>query len=111
MERKGALEGVRVLDLGYFLSAPRCGQLLAEQGADVIKIEPHSGDTMRLLMSLAGAEKILSIVNANKRGIILNLKNETGRELFKQLVEVSDVVIENFKHGIMEDMGLGYDDL
>ena len=111
MERKGALEGIRVLDLGYFLSAPRCGQILAEQGADVIKIEPPHGDTMRLLMSLAGAEKILSIVNANKRGIILNFRNEAGRELFKELVKVSDVVLENFKHGFMEDMGLGYEEL
>ena len=106
-----ALEGIRVLDLGHFLSAPRCGQILAELGASVIKIEPPQGETMRILMSLAGAERILSVVNSNKRGITLNLKSESGQALFKELVKVSDVVVENFSHGTMEQMGLHYEHL
>ena len=111
MGKMYALEGIRVLDLGHFLSAPRCGQILAELGASVVKIEPPQGETMRILMSLAGAERILSVVNTNKRGITLNLKSESGRALFKELVKVSDVVVENFSYGTMEQMGLDYEHL
>ena len=111
MDKTQALEGIRVLDLGHFLSAPRCGQILAELGASVIKIEPPHGETMRILMALAGADRILSIVNTNKRGITLNLKNEAGRALFCDLVKVSDVALENFSYGTMAQMGLGYERL
>ena len=111
MGKTQALEGIRVLDLGHFLSAPRCGQILAELGASVIKIEPPHGETMRILMALAGAERILSIVNTNKRGITLNLKTEAGRALFGDLVKVSDVVLENFSYGTMAQMGLEYERL
>jgi len=106
-----ALDGLRVLDLGHFLSAPRCGQILAELGATVAKIEPPQGETMRILMSVAGADRILSVVNTNKRGMTLNLKSEPGRALFKELVAVADVVLENFRSGTMEQMGLGYERL
>ena len=106
-----ALEGIRVLDLGQFLSAPRCGQLLAELGADVIKIEPGQGDTMRLLMKLAGAEKVLGAVNTNKRGMKLDLKSAQGPSILKRLVARSDVLLENFVPGTMGRLGLGYDTL
>jgi CoA:oxalate CoA-transferase len=106
-----ALGGIRVLDLGQFLSAPRCGRILAELGADVIKVEPAQGDTMRLLMMLAGADKVLSVVNAGKRGLKLNLKSAGGPELLRKLVAASDVLLENFVPGTMERLGLGWDDL
>ncbi|RMH20602.1 MAG: CoA transferase, partial [Gemmatimonadetes bacterium] len=92
---KGALAGVRVLEVGQFLSAPRCGRLLAEQGAEVVKIEPPPGEPMRMLMGLVGADRNLSIVNAGKRGITLDLKSPRGRLVFKELVRSADVVVEN----------------
>ncbi len=106
-----ALEGIRVLDLGQFLSAPRCGQLLAELGAEVIKIEPAQGDTMRLLMKLAGAEKVLGAVNTNKRGMKLNLKSPEGPEILRRLVARCDALLENFVPGTMERLELGYESL
>lgn len=106
-----ALEGIRVLDLGQFLSAPRCGQILAELGADVIKVEPAQGDTMRLLMMLAGADRVLSVVNTNKRGLKLNLRSPGGPELLQKLVGAADVLLENFVPGTMARLGLGYDAL
>ncbi|MBI2891267.1 MAG: CoA transferase [Nitrospirae bacterium] len=108
--RGGAFSGVRVLDLSQFLSGPRATQLLADLGADVIKIEPPQGETMRLLtMMIPGVERTLSIIHRNKKGITLNLKSEKGRGIFKQLVAVSDVVVENFTPGTMEKLGLSYD--
>lgn len=111
MSHEGALSGVRVLDLGQFLSAPRCGQLLAEHGADVIKVEPGQGDTLRLLTTISGAERVLSCVNTNKRGLRLDLRSRAGRDLLLELAAVSDVLVENFAPGTMERMGLGYDAL
>ncbi|HEO70794.1 MAG TPA: CoA transferase [Candidatus Hydrogenedentes bacterium] len=103
-----ALEGIRILDLGHFLAAPRCGQILGELGATVVKIEPPQGETMRILMSLAKAERILAVVNTNKRGISLNLKSDAGQALFLKLVAAADVVLENFGSGTMDRLGLGY---
>jgi crotonobetainyl-CoA:carnitine CoA-transferase CaiB-like acyl-CoA transferase len=111
VEHEGALSGVRVLDLGQFLSAPRCGQILAEHGADVVKIEPGQGETLRLLVTVAGAERVLSCINTNKRGLRLDLRSPAGRELFLELVKAADVLLENFTPGTMERMGLGYDSL
>ena len=103
-----ALSGIRVLDLTQFLSGPRCTQLLAEQGAEVIKIEGPAGETMRILMVLSGAERVLSTINRNKKGVVINLQGEEGRSVFKALVARSDVVVENFSPGYMEKLGLDY---
>ncbi|MFC1888293.1 CaiB/BaiF CoA transferase family protein [Thermodesulfobacteriota bacterium] len=108
---QGALTGVRVLDLTQFLSGPRCTQLMAEAGAEVIKIEPPDGEAMRKLTVLSGAERILSNLNRNKKGLVLNLQSEKGRELLKGLVKASDVLVENFTPGLMDKMGLGYEAL
>lgn len=108
---EGALAGVRVLDLTQFLSGPRCTQLMAEAGAEVIKIEPPDGEAMRKLTVLSGAERILSNLNRNKKGLVLNLQSEKGRELLKELVKVSDVLVENFTPGLMDKMELGYEAL
>lgn len=111
-ESSGAYGGVRILDLSQFLSGPRATQLLADLGAEVLKIEPPQGETMRLLtMMIPGVEKTLSIIHRNKKGITLNLKSDRGKELFEKLVAKSDVVVENFTPGTMEKLGLGYDKL
>ncbi len=106
------LEGIRVLDVSQFLSGPRAGQLLAEMGAEVIKVEPPAGETLRMLtMLMPGADRILSILNRNKKGITLDLGSEKGKEIFLNLIKISDVVIENNIPGKMDTMGLGYQDL
>jgi CoA:oxalate CoA-transferase len=105
------LEGIRILDLSQFLSGPRCTQILAQAGAEVIKIEPPVGETMRLLTMATGTERMMSLVNPNKKCIVLDLKQEIGRDIFRRLVKVSDVVVENFAPGTMDRMGLGYEAL
>jgi formyl-CoA transferase len=110
MLRKGTLEGIKVLDLSQFLSGPRCTQLLADAGAEVIKIEPPGGEVTRfLVMLIPGSDRILSILNRNKKCITLDLRKEEARSVFKQMVERADVLVENFKPGTMEKMGIGYD--
>lgn len=113
-----ALDGVRVLDFTRVLAGPTATMLLADLGADVIKIEaPGRGDDTRHWgPPWAGdGDKRQSAyflsVNRNKRSLTLNLKSETGRDLARQLAAKSDVVIENFKVGGMASFGLGYDDL
>src|SRR4051812_37834844 len=94
------LDDVRVLDLGQVYNGPYCGLLLAEQGADVIKIEPPGGDIIRRkAISPGGASYSFLMLNAGKQGMSLDLKQPGGRELFLRLVERSDVVLENFRDG------------
>ena len=104
-----ALEGLKVLDLSQFLSGPRCAQLLGDMGADVIKLEPPIwGETMRLMLSpISGFDRALSNWNRNKRGITLDLRNPKGREIYWQLVDKMDVVIENFAPGMISVAQLG----
>jgi len=107
-----ALEGLKVLDLSQFLSGPRCGQLLGDMGADVIKLEtPLWGETMRLMLSpIQGMDRALSNWNRNKRGITLDLRNPKGREIYWKLVDKMDVVIENFAPGMMDKLGLTWEE-
>lgn len=106
------LKNIRVIDLSHFLSGPRCTQILADLGAEVIKIEPPMGEEMRLITFLMpGMERLMSVFHRNKKGITLNLKTEKGREILKQLVKKSDVLVENFSKGIMDEMGLDYESL
>lgn len=108
------LEGVRVLDLTNVLAGPFCGYQLAQMGAEVIKVEvPGSGDLARQLGADPDLNKKLMGVsflaqNASKKSMTLNLKSEKGRDLFLKLVSVSDVVIENFRPGVMDRLELGY---
>lgn len=108
----GALEGVRVLDLGRVLAAPFCGMLLADMGAEVIKIEiPGKGDDSRAFGPFVKGESgYFMNVNRNKKGITLNLKGE-GKTLFQKMVKKVDIVIENYRPGVMDKLGLGYEDL
>lgn len=108
------LSGVRVLDLSNVLSGPYCCYQLALLGAEVVKVErPNSGDLARQLGSDAkrnGANMGISFLaqNAGKKSITLNLKSADGKELLKKLVKESDVLVENFRPGVMDRLGLGY---
>ena len=110
-----ALEGIRVLDFTRVLAGPYCTMVLGDLGADVIKVERDGlGDDLRQwgppFMPDGESTYFLS-VNRNKRSIVLDLKNATGRDLALRLVRQSDVVLENFRPGVMESLGLGYEQL
>lgn len=113
MERgKKSLEGVRVLEASYHLNGPFAGRLLGELGASVVKIEPPGGEPNRKSRPLFGNESAHFInYNANKKFITLNLKHAEGKTLFKRLIKESDVFLENFRPGVMDKLGLGYDEL
>ena len=106
-----ALDGIRVLDFSRVLAGPFCGALLADMGADVIKIEdPLQGDESRTWHPQKQGESAAYVVNnRNKRGIAVNLKTADGVALVKRLVCDADVLVENFRTGTMEAFGLGYD--
>jgi formyl-CoA transferase len=106
----GALKGLRVIELGQLIAGPFCGQLMADHGAEVIKVEaPEREDPMRHW----GQKGPLwwPIIARNKKYITLNLRVERGQNLLKDIVKTSDIVIENFRPGTMEKWGLGYEDL
>ena len=109
-----ALEGIRILDLTNVLAGPFCAYQLALLGADVVKVEvPEEGDLARRLGadSRLNAEKLgasFLAQNAGKRSLTLNLKTEAGREVFRRLASQSDVVVENFRPGVMDRLGLGH---
>jgi crotonobetainyl-CoA:carnitine CoA-transferase CaiB-like acyl-CoA transferase len=110
-EDKGyALGDIRVLELTNFMAGPFCGMLLADMGADVIKVEnPKGGDFTRSAAPfLEGEGAGFLAVNRNKRSIALDLKAERGREIFLELVKTSDVVIENLRPGTLDDLRIGY---
>ena len=103
------LEGLRVLELGHIIAGPSAGLLLADLGADVVKVErPGDGDQSRTMP--AGTSANFHFLNRNKRSITIDLKGSAdGRALFVRLVTASDIVIDNFAHGAVEALGLGYD--
>jgi crotonobetainyl-CoA:carnitine CoA-transferase CaiB-like acyl-CoA transferase len=105
--------GVKVLDLSRVLAGPYCSMLLADMGADVIKLEvPGVGDDSRQFPPFKGGESLYyANLNRGKRSIVIDLKQPEGRDLFLGLVKKCDVLIENFRPGTMERLGLGYDTL
>jgi len=106
------LEDIRVLDLTHVWFGPWCTLMLAELGAEVIKIEPPWGGLGRLSQRgpmYGGMSSTFHHMNLNKKGLAINLKDPKGIEIFKELVKISDVVVQNFSPGTMERMGLGYD--
>ena len=107
------LEGVRIVDLSAIISGPMATQILADQGADVIKVEgPGPGDLVRYLgPQRNGTNAMFTAVNRNKRAIVLNLKSPEGKAILLDLVRKADVFVENFRPGAIERLGLGHDAL
>jgi crotonobetainyl-CoA:carnitine CoA-transferase CaiB-like acyl-CoA transferase len=107
----GPMHGIRIIDLSTIISGPIATQILGDQGADVIKVEPPGiGDlTRRMGTQRNGLSAIFATANRNKRGIILDLKSEAGVEILGQIVATADVVVQNFRPGAVERMGIGYD--
>lgn len=110
-EAKGPLAGVKVLDVSTIVSGPLCAQILGDLGADVVKVEPPTGDTARYL----GAEGppamsgIFAQCNRNKRSVALDLKQEAGRDAWFELVKQADVVVENYRAGVADRIGIGFE--
>lgn len=107
------LEGVKVLDLSRVLAGPYCAMMLADMGADVIKVEmPGRGDDSRKNPPIVnGYSAYYMNLNRNKRGITLNLKSEKGKEIFRELIKDTDILVENYRPGVMDKLGLGYEEL
>ncbi|KAJ5243452.1 uncharacterized protein N7469_001779 [Penicillium citrinum] len=121
-QKKGLLDGIRIIDLTRVLAGPFCTQILADYGADVLKIEnPNGGDDTRSWRTAAerdiwkAGKKDISAyfcgINRNKRSMTLNLKQEKGREILFRLIERADIVVDNFIPGKMDEMGIGYEKL
>jgi formyl-CoA transferase len=104
-----ALDGLRVLDVTQVMAGPFCAMLLADLGADVIKVEPPSGDSTRQMPgAVAGDSPSFNAVNRGKRSVALNLKTSGGRDAFVRLARSTDIVIENYRPGVMAALGLDY---
>jgi crotonobetainyl-CoA:carnitine CoA-transferase CaiB-like acyl-CoA transferase len=110
--RKGPLEGIRILDAATFLAAPLAASLLSEYGAEVIKIEQPTGDWMRHIGPFRGDVSVWwKVIARNRQSLALDLNNEVGRGVFKQLVGQSDVVIVNYRPAALKKWGLEFPDL
>jgi formyl-CoA transferase len=112
MTPTGALDGIRVIEIGTLISGPFAGRLLGDMGAEVIKIEPPCApDPLRTWgqAELHGQHFFWTVHARNKKAVTLNLRQERGRELFLDLVERSDIIVENFRPGTLEKWNLGYD--
>ena len=105
------LDGVKIIELSHIMAAPTCGQLLADMGADVVKVErlPKGDDTRRFGRSEDGDSAAFAMMNRNKSGLGLNLKTERGRSILRTLIDKSDVFIENYRMGAMEHYGVGWE--
>jgi crotonobetainyl-CoA:carnitine CoA-transferase CaiB-like acyl-CoA transferase len=110
-QTRGALDGIRVLDLSRLMPGPFCTMLLGDLGADVIKVEdPTGGDWLRTTPPLRDGESVMyAALNRNKRSVTADLKSETGRADFLRLVETADVVVEGFRPGVLDRLGVGWD--
>ncbi len=109
----GPLKGMRVIELAHIMAGPVCGLMLADMGADVIKVEKPDGDDSRRFVppDINGESAAYMMMNRNKRGIALNLKDKAAVAVLRQLLADADVVIENYRKGTMAKLGLGYEDL
>jgi CoA:oxalate CoA-transferase len=110
--RAPALEGLRVVDFTIVMSGPMCTRMLADAGADVIKVEPPEGDVVRQREPLrGGVSTYYASMNCGKRSIVLDLQTAEGRRLARELALQADVVVENFRPGVMKRLGLDYESL
>src|SRR5687768_6804450 len=108
----GSLDDVKVLDLSEGLAGPLCAKILADFGADVVKVEPPRGDAARAMAPHVGNEPhpekslVFLLANLNKRGVTLNLEDAVGRELLRDLARKVDIVVESFPPGYLASLGL-----
>ncbi|WP_299649514.1 CaiB/BaiF CoA-transferase family protein [uncultured Tateyamaria sp.] len=111
--KTGPLSGMRVIELAHIMAGPVCGLMLADMGADVIKVEKPTGDDSRRFVppDIGGEAAAYMMMNRNKRGISLNLKDPSAVDVLRKLLADADVVIENYRKGTMEKLGLRYEDL
>src|SRR5438093_13362362 len=106
MTPRRALDGIRVLDVTQVMAGPFCAMLLADLGADVVKVEPPAGDSTRQMPGAAGNDSpSFNAVNRGKRGIVLNLKTAEGREVFTRLARATDILIEQYHPGLVAAPG------
>ena len=112
------LNGVRVLDLSQFLPGPFATQLLADMGAQVIKVEPPNGDPQRRLSPVTGQlggkdarNPYYDVVNAGKTVVAIDLKSKPGKQAFESLIRAADVLLESYRPGVLERLGFGRDRL
>ena len=107
----GPLAGIRVLDISTIVSGPLCAQILGDLGADVVKIEPPRGDSARYLgvEGPAGMAGVFVQFNRNKRSVVIDLKREGGRDAFLELASKADLVVENFRPGVSDRLGIGFE--
>jgi crotonobetainyl-CoA:carnitine CoA-transferase CaiB-like acyl-CoA transferase len=113
-ESVGPLAGLKVVELAHVMAGPACGRMLADMGADVIKVEkvPGGDDTRTLVPpDIDGESAAFMMMNRNKRGVAVNLKHAQGQEVVRRLLRSADAVIENYRKGTMERLGLGYERL
>ena len=104
-----ALEGIRVLDVTQVMAGPFCAMQLCDMGADVIKVEPPGGDSTRRMAGASGVESAgFNAVNRGKRGIVLDLATSRGQDVMRRLVATTDILIENYRPGVMRRFGLDY---
>lgn len=109
IEHSGPLRGIRVIEAGHTVMGPCCSMVLADLGADVIKIEPPEGDRTRGNIGFGSA--LFPVFNRNKRSVVIDLKGDSGRTVLMRLLGGADALIENFAHGAMERLDLGYEAL
>jgi len=112
-DMSGPLQGCKVIELAHIMAGPVAGLMLADMGADVVKVEKLNGDDTRRFVppTINGESAAFMMMNRNKRGIVLDLKSEAGREALLRLIKDADVLIENYRLGTMEKLGLGYERL
>ena len=110
----GALDGVRIVDLTQMLAGPFCTMLLADQGAEIIKVEPLDGDDTRIMGPYHDDDRLKAFggyfasINRNKKSVAIDLKKPEGRDLVLRLCEGADAIVENSRAGVMDRLGLGY---
>ncbi len=109
----GPLAGIRVVELAHIMAGPVCGLMLADMGADVVKVEKPQGDDTRRMVppTIEGESAAYMMMNRSKRGVALDLKQEGGLAALRRLLASADIVIENYRRGTMEKLGLGYETL
>lgn len=109
----GPLAGIRVLDLSTIVSGPMCAMILGDLGADVVKIESPGGDTARWLgdAEIPGMSGLFAQLNRNKRSVVLDFKSDAGLDALRKLAREADVVVENFRAGVADRIGVGYEAL